>query len=194
MNQKPAATTNDAKDTLRDGIAKGELVADQTVIDMIVNRRRCLRCHTGFLLDGFPRSLTQAAALDQLLGEEGLALTAVIHYDASLETIVDRLGGRRTCSNCKGVFHLSACPPKQPGLCDYCGGTLYRREDDYDQAIVARMAAYRGITAPLIQRYRAQGLLLPIKADDAPEKVFRRTLDALASKGAGPAGSMEKEA
>jgi len=162
-----------------DAMRRGELVSDATVLDILRERTGCLRCRGGFLLDGFPRTVAQAQTLQQLLNEQSLTLHAVISYEIPIPQIIARLSGRRTCSNCKAVFHVSARPPKVPGVCDQCGGKLVQRDDDRPQSIRVRMEAYHKSTAPLIDFYARAGLLIPISADGTPEEILQRTLTAL---------------
>jgi adenylate kinase len=100
---------------------RGELVSDDVVVALVRERAGCLRCHGGFLLDGFPRTRAQAEALDVLLTEQGVSLDAVLSYELPLEEIVTRLGGRRTCPDCKAVYHVMTRPPRAEGVCDQCG-------------------------------------------------------------------------
>jgi adenylate kinase len=158
---------------------RGELVPDETVLALVGERLKCLRCKGGFLLDGFPRTVPQAEALEELLISQGVKLDAVLSYDLPLEQIVARLSGRRTCAECKAVFHQTARPPKTEGICDHCGGQLYQREDDRPDSIRVRMAAYETSTAPLVEFYRERDLLLPIRAEGSPETIFERTLGSL---------------
>ena len=158
---------------------RGDLVPDETVLALVAERVGCLRCEEGFLLDGFPRTVAQAEALDKLLAGERLKLDAVLSYDLPLEKVVSRLSGRRTCPSCKAVFHIEARPPKVAGVCDHCGGKLYQREDDRPESIRVRMEAYERSTAPLADFYRRRNLLLSVPADGSPEQIFQRTLDAL---------------
>ncbi len=162
-----------------DYMRRGELVPDETVLALVAERVECLRCKGGFLLDGFPRTVAQAEALDKLLAGERLKLDAVLSYELPLEKVVARLSGRRTCPNCKAVFHIEARPPKVPGICDHCGGKLYQREDDRPESIRVRMEAYERSTAPLADFYRRKKLLISISAEGSPEEIFQRTLDAL---------------
>jgi adenylate kinase len=165
-----------------DYMRRGDLVPDGTVLAMVAERVNCLRCEGGFLLDGFPRTVAQAEALDKLLADEKLQLDAVLSYDMPLEQIVARLSGRRTCPNCKAVFHIEARPPKVPGVCDNCGGKLYQREDDRPESIRVRMEAYEKSTAPLADFYRRRNLLVSIPAEGSPEEIFQRTMRALKAK------------
>lgn len=158
---------------------RGELVPDATVSEMVRERRGCLRCRGGFILDGYPRTLGQAESLKQLLEEDSLALSAVVNYALPLHEIVERLSGRRTCQQCKAVFHVIHQPPRTEGLCDRCGGRLYQREDDRPESITVRMTAYETSTAPLIRFYDDLGLLLPVVADGSPEQILARTLGEL---------------
>jgi len=176
-----------------ESMRQGELVPDATVVKMIRERSRCLRCGGGFLLDGFPRTVAQAEALEEIFAGEGVQLDAVVSYDLPIQEIVARLSGRRTCAQCKSVFHVEGRPPKQEGVCDHCGGELVQREDDRPEAVRVRMEAYEKSTAPLAEFYRGKGLLVSVSADGAPEEIFRRTLLALDGRVVGssatPAGS-----
>jgi len=165
-----------------DYMRRGDLVPDETVLALVAERVGCLRCEGGFLLDGFPRTVAQAEALDRLLAGEKLRLDAVLSYDLPLEQVVARLSGRRTCPGCKAVFHVEARPPKVAGVCDHCGGKLYQREDDRPESIRVRMEAYERSTAPLADYYRGQGLLVSIAAEGTPEEIFQRTVEALKAR------------
>jgi adenylate kinase len=158
---------------------RGELVPDEMVLALVAERGRCLRCQGGFLLDGFPRTVTQAEALEQLLAKQKVKLDAVVSYELPLEKVVSRLSGRRTCPGCKAVFHLEARPPRKRGICDHCGGSLYQREDDRPESIRVRMEAYEKSTAPLANFYRQRKLLVSVEAEGSPEEIFGRTLKAL---------------
>ena len=158
-----------------DAMRKGELVTDETVLAMVKERTACLRCLGGFLLDGFPRTVAQAEALTGLLAQEHIQLDAVLSYELPLDTIVARLSGRRTCENCKAVYHVQTKPPRAEGACDACGGKLIQRDDDRPEAVKVRMAAYESSTAPLADYYRKQNLLVSIPAEGSPESIYRRT-------------------
>ena len=158
---------------------RGDLVPDTTVLDIVAERAGCLACEGGFLLDGFPRTVPQAEALEKLLQAQMLKLDAVLSYDLPIEKVVSRLSGRRTCPGCKAVFHIQARPPKVEGVCDHCGGKLYQREDDRPESIRVRMEAYEKSTAPLADFYRARNLLVSIPAEGSPEEIFARSMKAL---------------
>lgn len=164
---------------------QGELVPDSTVLALVHERIRCLRCPGGFLLDGFPRTVPQAEALTELLYAEGLQLDAVLSYELPLEQIVARLSGRRTCPNCRAVFHVTTRPPKVAEVCDNCGSALAIREDDRPESIRVRLAAYEKSTAPLTEHYRKQGLLVAVSAEGAPEEIYQRTITALGGRTGG---------
>jgi adenylate kinase len=175
----PAQERSPALEAAFEYMRRGELVPDLTVLEIVRERVRCLRCQGGFLLDGFPRTVAQAEALNALLKEENLLLEGVLTYDLPMEKIVARLSGRRTCATCKSVFHVSARPSAVAGVCDRCGGKLEQREDDRPEAIRVRMAAYEKSTAPLIDYYRRQGLLISVSAEGAPEEIYSRSVAAL---------------
>lgn len=158
-----------------DAMKRGELVPDETVVDMVRERVQCLCCRYGFLLDGFPRTVSQARALDRMLEDQNLAIDAVLSYELPMEQVVDRLSGRRTCPDCKTTFHVLTKPPKVEGTCDKCGGALYQRDDDRPESILVRLKAYQESTAPLAEYYAAKGILHAISAEGTPEQVFART-------------------
>lgn len=165
---------------------RGELVPDATVWEMVRERAACIRCAGGFVLDGFPRTLSQAESLKQLMEGERIPLTAVVNYELLLSEIVARLSGRRTCEKCKAVFHVTGQPPKVEGICDRCGGRLFQREDDRPESITVRMAAYERSTSPLIEFYQALGVLLPIAATGSPDEICARTISALVARVGAP--------
>ena len=165
-----------------DYMRRGELVPDTTVWEMVKERSGCLRCAGGFILDGFPRTLAQAESLKQLMADEDLVLTAVVSYDLSATEIVARLSGRRTCEQCRTVFHLTDRPPKAEGVCDRCSGKLFQRDDDRPESIRVRLEAYDRSTAPLIDFYQKLGLLMSVEANGSPDEICERTLAGLTSR------------
>jgi adenylate kinase len=158
---------------------RGELVSDQLVISMVAERAGCLRCRGGFLLDGFPRTVAQAAALDRLLAAQSVVLDAVLSYDLALDEIVGRLSGRRTCASCQTVYHTMTRQPRAEGICDLCGGRLFQREDDHPESIRVRMRAYEESTRPLLDYYQRNGKLLTIPAAGSPAEILERSLQGL---------------
>jgi len=160
---------------------RGDLVPDQTVLDLIRERVPSLRYAGGFLLDGFPRTVAQAEALTKILDQEKINLDGVLNYDMPIEKIVARLSGRRTCPKCKAVFHVTNRPPRVEGICDHCGAKIEQREDDRPEAVRVRMEVYEKSTKPLTDFYGQRGLLLTIEAEGTPEEIYQRTLTALGS-------------
>jgi adenylate kinase len=158
---------------------RGDLVSDDVVLEMVRERGRCLNCGAGFLLDGFPRTVPQAEALDALLESADVRVDAVLYFDLPESEIVARLSGRRTCVRCKSVFHITQRPPQTAGVCDLCGCELVQRVDDRPESIAVRMKAFEASTRPLIEYYQQKGRLIRIKAHGRPEAVFNRTLRAL---------------
>ena len=161
---------------------RGELVPDSTVWAMVRERKSCLQCSGGFILDGFPRTLAQAESFQELMDSEGLKLTAVVNYELPFSEIVARLGGRRTCEKCKAVYHVKERPPRQEGKCDRCEGKLFQREDDRPESIKVRLGAYEISTAPLIEFYRNLGLLLAVAATGTPDEIFEHTFTQLEAR------------
>jgi adenylate kinase len=162
-----------------EAMRKGELVSDLMVISLVQERAGCLRCQGGFLLDGFPRTVTQAEALDEMLTARGAKLDAALSYNLSLNEIVDRLGGRRICTNCKAVYHVATRKPRTEDTCDQCGERLIQREDDQPESIRARMNAYAKTARPLMEYYEGAGKLLVITAEGSPAEILERSLSAL---------------
>jgi adenylate kinase len=158
---------------------RGELVPDQIVLAILRERVKCLHCHGGFLFDGFPRTVAQAESLEEMFAAEQIALDAVVSYELSIERIVARLSGRRTCPQCKAIFHVETRPPRAAGVCDPCGAALFQREDDRPESIRVRMLSYERNTAPLAAYYRERGLLISISAEGTPEEILERTIEAL---------------
>lgn len=159
---------------------RGDLVPDGTVLDMVRERAACVKCRGGFMLDGFPRTLAQAEALRQLLAEFKIDLDAAVDYRMPIDQIVARLSGRRTCSQCKAVYHTATRPPKVEGVCDACGGGVVQREDDRAEAVRVRMEAYETQTKPLTDFYAKLGKLLVVEADGTPELILEKTIQRLA--------------
>jgi adenylate kinase len=137
----------------------------------------------GFLLDGFPRTVPQANALDKLLADLGGGLDLVIELVVENEEVIRRLSGRRTCRGCGRIWHIEYDAPSREGVCDRCGGELFQRDDDKAETIAERLKVYARDTAPLVDYYGAQGKLVGIDATGPVEDVTVRAIDALRSYG-----------
>ena len=159
-----------------EAMRRGELISDDLVVDMVRERAHCLQCGGGFLLDGFPRTVFQAEALDEILMELDVRLDGVLCFELPFEEIVLRLSGRRTCGSCKAVFHVVHHPPRREAVCDHCEGELIQRADDQPDAISVRMKTYEEETQPLIDFYRKRKQLHPVPAHGEPQAVFQRTM------------------
>lgn len=136
----------------------GELVSDEVVIGIIRERLAEPDTSQGFMLDGFPRTLEQARALDEMLADAGRSLTLVLLIDVPEDELVQRLAGRRACRSCGKGYNVVFDPPAKPGVCDVCGGELFQRDDDNEATVRNRLTVYRNQTAPLIDYYRAAGI------------------------------------
>ncbi|MBM4043535.1 MAG: adenylate kinase [Planctomycetes bacterium] len=164
-------------------VTAGKLVPDEIVVDIVAERLARPDCKQGFLLDGFPRTLGQAKALDAILAKSSMRLDAMLYYAVSDEVVVDRISGRRLCKSCGANYHVKYIAPRKSGVCDRCGGGLYQRADDKPETVKERLRVYREQTAELIDYYRANGLLKEISADNSVEAVradTNRVLDAVA--------------
>jgi adenylate kinase len=161
----------------------GKLVPDEVTINMVRDRLARTDAAEGFLLDGFPRTTPQAAALDKLLADLGTALDLVMELVVDDDEVIRRLSGRRTCRGCEKVWHIEFDAPSEPGVCDRCGGELFQRDDDKAETIAERLREYANKTAPLIDYYGAQGKLVGIDATGPVEDVTVRAIDALRSYG-----------
>ncbi|GIW40096.1 MAG: adenylate kinase [Candidatus Binatia bacterium] len=156
---------------------RGRLVPDRLVARLV--EERISSSPDGFVLDGYPRSVAQAAMLDEFLERAGRPLTHVVSVEVPAEDLVTRLGGRRTCRECGAVFHVRFAPPRTPGVCDRCGGALYQREDDREETVRARLEVFEKETSPVLEFYRRRGLLRSVDGRKAPDEVFRSILDIL---------------
>ena len=153
----------------------GKLVPDQLIIDMVKARIQKPDAASAWILDGFPRTLPQAEALDQNLSGDN-ALTHVISFAVPEAVLMGRLTGRRTCSQCGAIWHVDHKPTQQQGVCDHCGGELTQRSDDREEAIGERLEVYRTQTAPLLAYYGDRGVLREIDANRSPDVVFQELL------------------
>ncbi len=161
----------------------GRLVPDEVTIGMAKDRMLQPDAAKGFLLDGFPRNLGQAEALDAFLAEQGIALDGVLDLEVSEDEVVKRIAGRRLCRNDGAhVFHVVYNPPRTEGVCDECGGELYQRSDDTEEAVRVRLEEYHSKTEPIIGYYQEQGLLVTIPALGKVDEVTERAVAALEQK------------
>lgn len=143
---------------------RGQLVPDEVTVGIIKDRIAQPDCSGGFLLDGFPRTIAQAEALDKLLEDKG-GLDAVLNISVPLEKLVERLTGRRMCRKCGAIYHMLYNAPAKEGVCDACGGELYQRDDDKLETVTNRLDVYEAQTAPLIGFYEKQGKLFTVNGD-----------------------------
>ncbi len=158
---------------------QGKLVPDSLTIKMVTERLDRPDCARGAILDGFPRTIEQAMALDDVLARRNAAVSLVAYIKASVESLMLRLGGRWTCRNCQAVYHEVFNPPRVPGKCDACGGELYQRADDTPETHRKRIEVYHEQTAPLVAFYRARGLLVDIDGEQDIAEVEKELLKAV---------------
>jgi adenylate kinase len=149
----------------------GQLVPDDLVIALAEERLSAPGMDLGFMLDGFPRTHSQALALDDMLGRLGKKIDFVFDFEVSRPALVERISGRRTCRQCGAGYHIKFAPSKAPGKCDKCQGDLYQREDDHEATLRKRLQVYDQSTRPLIDYYAGKGLYRVIKGDESPDKV-----------------------
>ncbi len=159
---------------------KGELVPDELIIDMVRERLAEAYSDNGFVLDGFPRTVAQAQALEQVLDELDQALDVVVRMAISEDEVLRRITGRRVCQDCGAVYHVEADPPEQEGVCDQCGGDLVQREDDTEQIVRDRLSGYREQTQGVVSFYEDRGMLRDVDAEGKPDEVTERLFDVLA--------------
>ena len=168
----------------QDYMRRGELVPDDLIMALMEHRLQQPDCETGFLLDGFPRTIPQAEALTRLLGKLGVVLDMAVNIEVPREVIIERLTTRRTCENreCQEIYNIKSKPPAVEGICDKCGSAVVQRDDETEAAISRRLATYNQKTAPLIGFYEKQNLLLTTKST-ASEAVVKAVTDRLESTG-----------
>ncbi len=176
MLRAAVAEGNEVGQAARAIMERGELVPDEIVVRIIAERIEAPDCANGFILDGFPRTLAQAEALDTMLAEKGQVLTAVVELATDDGVLVGRITGRFTCAKCGAGYHDTFRLPKTEGECDDCGGTEFvRRPDDKEETVTARLAAYHEQTAPLLPFYRDKGVLRQVDGmaaiDDVTEQI-----------------------
>lgn len=151
---------------------QGLLVPDELVVDLVVDRLQQEDCSNGYVLDGFPRTIPQAEALDAALSKLGTKLDSALDIDVADEFIVNRMGGRRACLTCGATYHVVNIPPKTEGICDTCGGELVLRDDDKPETVVKRLSVYHEQTQPLIDYYKNSGILVTLDGTQDMNDVF----------------------
>jgi len=161
----------------------GRLVPDEIIINMVAERLAHPDAKRGFILDGFPRTLAQAQALEEVLARLGCRIDVVWHVDAPLEVIIRRLTNRRICPSCGSNFNVLTAPPRREGVCDHCGTALIQRTDDQEEVIQKRYAVYEFETKPLIAFYRSRGLLKPVDSHGSVDEVMVKIFEVLNTLG-----------
>lgn len=157
----------------------GILVPDELVVDIVKDRLKKSDCENGFILDGYPRTINQAEALDKELAKMGIKLDAVINIFLDVQLLIERAVGRRLCKNCGATYHIKFHPPKQDGICDICGGELYQRDDDKEETVKKRIEVYLTQTKPLIEYYKDKDILVNIDGAQSIEDTFKEIINAL---------------
>jgi adenylate kinase len=148
---------------------RGELVPDELIVQLI---EETMPKDGNVILDGFPRTVNQALALEEMLKDKGEKISKVLFFDVPDEVIIDRLSGRRVCSKCGAVYHVKYNPPEVEGVCDLCGGTLVQRDDDKEEVVRKRLEVYRKQTQPLIEFYQERGIIYKLDAGKGVEELF----------------------
>lgn len=160
-------------------ISQGNLVPDEMTNDIVKEVLSSHKYPNGFMLDGYPRTEAQADALDLLLQDLGIKLTAVINVDVDDEVLLHRMAGRRVCSNCGQTYHIDYHPPKTQGTCDACGHQLIQREDDLEESVLNRLNIYNKMTKPLLDHYEKKGLLVVVNGENTSDEVFEDIISKL---------------
>ena len=158
---------------------QGLLVPDELVVDLVVDRLQQEDCKDGYILDGFPRTIPQAEALDAALGKLNTKLDFALDIDVADDFIVKRMGGRRACLGCGATYHIVNIPPKKEGICDTCGAELVLRDDDKPETVEKRLAVYHEQTQPLIDYYKNSGILVTLDGTKDMNEVFSNICSVL---------------
>ncbi|AER66402.1 Adenylate kinase [Thermovirga lienii DSM 17291] len=180
-------------DILRDNVARetelglkakkymesGQLVPDDVIVDMVERRLKEEDCRAGFILDGFPRTVVQAEALDKLLEKLHITLDGIVYFDVPDDVVIKRLSGRRICKSCGAIYNIHSQPPKKEGVCDLCGGELYQRSDDEESVVRNRLKVYKEQTAPLISYYEKSDKFLRVDASQDSSAVVQAIVEAV---------------
>ncbi len=151
----------------------GALVPDELTVDLVMDRIAQEDCQNGYILDGFPRTIRQAEKLTEALAEKGGEIDWAVNVDVPDEAIVERMSGRRMCPSCGASYHVVNIPPKKAGICDRCGAGLITRSDDQPETVRKRLSVYHEQTQPLIDYYKAKGLVADVDGTQSMEDVFQ---------------------
>ena len=158
---------------------QGLLVPDELVCDLVEDRIGWEDCASGYLLDGFPRTVFQAERFDAFLERTGAQLDKTVDIEVDEDILLPRMIGRRVCRQCGRPYHVTSMPPKQEGVCDVCGGEVYQRADDREETVLNRFKVYQEQTSPLIEYYQKSGKLAVIDGSKSPDEVFGEICDLL---------------
>jgi adenylate kinase len=167
---------------MREYMDRGDLVPDDLTVGIVMTRLSAPDCQNGFILDGFPRTVAQARALDERLASEGRHLDRVINLAVPEDVLLARLSGRWLCRDCHASYHAVFSPPTTPGVCDRCGGPLYQRADDTLETARRRLEVYENDTRPVLDHYRAAGILIEVRGDRAVGEVTESLREAIVTQ------------
>jgi len=168
--------------TAKSFMDKGQLVPDRLVIEMLTQRLRDKDTKYGFILDGYPRNVSQAETLDEILKSSGQQIDRAFYLESSKETVVDRLSGRRVCEKCGKNYHIKNMPPKKDGICDDCGGRLIQRDDNKEETIVNRLNVYLKQSTPVLDYYNKQNKLIRLNGNQDAKEVFLKIINILSKE------------
>lgn len=158
---------------------QGKLVPDEVVIEMIKVRLAQDDCKGGYLIDGFPRTINQAEALEELVNKINCPIQLVINLNIDFDALLNRITGRRVCKKCGSVYHVVSNPSQIEGVCDACGGELYQRADDTEESLVTRLDSYKNNTAPILDFYRVHGLVVDVDVNRPINEVLKTIEEVL---------------
>jgi adenylate kinase len=163
-------------------ISKGNLVPDDVTVGIVKERLAQEDCKNGFILDGFPRTLPQAECLDNICLELNMNIDCVIDIEVDEDELIKRLSGRRVCKSCGASYHIDFNPSKVENVCDKCNGELYTRKDDHKESVAVRLMTYKSSTMPLINFYKAKGLLVEINGQQEINEVLNEIVEKIGEK------------
>jgi adenylate kinase len=155
-------------------VEKGALVPDDIINKIVILRLKKPDSKQGFILDGYPRTVTQALKLDKALSQRDEEIDFVLYFKTSTPVIIERLSGRRICRECQAVYHIKNMPPRKEGVCDRCGGSLYQRPDDKEETVKKRLEVYAQATKPLIDYYQKKNKFMKVNGDLKADKLFEK--------------------